>query len=259
MAFCGPFSRAIQPVYLNVRPVLQAFQGGPVNGVEVDEDVSHEDVRKTLAFVQLCGHRLFLAFAAVNRAHTRIDESDILGGENEYSRFALNSLIVEAVVKIPEVENLLMYFVQSSEIITESDILSKLIRAAIPEASKELVIEWLARLTFIGFEAAPNRFDFLYDEQDLRKLSAMARKTSDETTGGLRRFRIHPAFHAFLEIAPHRTTTPGQMVIIFKRHPAGKFHTLGITHLQGVILEGLCKAASGCLSTWTDHWNGIWS
>lgn len=78
---------------------------------------------------------------------------------------------------------------------------------------RELVIEWLARLTFIGFEVAPNRFDFLYNEQDLRKLSAMARKTSDETTGGLRRFRIHPAFHAFLEIAPHRATTPGQMVI----------------------------------------------
>jgi hypothetical protein len=39
----------------------------------------------------------------------------------------------------------------------------------------------------------------------------MARKTADETTNGVRRFRIHPAFHAFLEIKPNDATMPGQM------------------------------------------------
>ena len=143
----------------------------------------------------------------------KIEEKDILCGEVEYSRFALNSLIVEAVVKIPNVQDLLMYFVQSPEIITEQDIASRAGSAGVPEADREIVIEWLVRLTFVGFETAPNRFEFLYDEQDLRKQSAMARKMADETTGGVRRFRIHPAFHAFLEIAPNCATTPGQMVI----------------------------------------------
>ena len=150
---------------------------------------------------------------AVNRGHTKVEEKDIRDGEVEYSRFALNSLIVEAIVKIPRVQDLLMHFVQSAELVTEQDIASRAKSAGMLEADKEMVIEWLVRLTFIGFETAPSRFEFLYDEQDLRKLEAMARKTSDETTNGLRRFCIHPAFHAFLEIGSNRATAPGQMVI----------------------------------------------
>jgi hypothetical protein len=150
---------------------------------------------------------------AVNRGHTKVEENDIRGGEVEYSRFALNSLIVEAIVKIPKVQNLLMYFVQSSELVTEHDVDSRALRAGMQETDKQMVIDWLVRLTFLGFETAPSRFEFLHDEQDLRKLEAMARKTADETTGGVKRFCIHPAFHAFLEIASNRATTPGQMVI----------------------------------------------
>jgi hypothetical protein len=152
---------------------------------------------------------------AVNRGHTRVEEKDVLDGEKEYSRFALNSLIVEAVVKIPNVEDLLMHFVQSPEVVAEEDISTRLSKIASSgtEIRTETVVEWLTRLTFIAFEAAPNRFEFLYDQQDLRKLTAMARKTADETTGGVRRFRIHPAFHSFLEIQPHSATTPGQMMI----------------------------------------------
>ena len=150
---------------------------------------------------------------AVNRGNTRVEESDLFGGENQYSRFALDSLIVEAGVQISNVEDFLLYFVGSSEIVTEQDISAMLIAAKIPEKDTETVIEWLARLTFIGFEVGPNRFEFLYDEQDTRKFSIMARKTADETTNGTRRFRIHPAFHAFLEIKSHPTAAPGQMNI----------------------------------------------
>ena len=150
---------------------------------------------------------------AVNRGHTRVEERDVLDGEKEYSRFALNSLIVEAVVKVPNVEDVLMHFVQSPEIVTEDDISAILIATSTSKIETEMVIEWLVRLTFIGFEVAPNRFEFLYDEQDLRKLIVMARKTAAETSGGVRRFRIHPAFHAFLETKPNSATTPGQMMI----------------------------------------------
>ena len=150
---------------------------------------------------------------AVNRGHSKVEEKDIRSGEIEYSRFALNSLIVEALVKIPRIQDLLMLFVQSSELITEHDVASRIVRSGMMEADKQMVIDWLVRLTFIGFETAPNRFEFLYDEQDLRKLEAMARKTADETTDRVRRFCIHPAFHSFLEITPNRATTPGQMMI----------------------------------------------
>jgi hypothetical protein len=150
---------------------------------------------------------------AVNRGRARVEEKDFVDAERQYSRFALDALIVEAGVRISSVEDLLLHFVQSSEIITEEEISARLAAANIPASKLEDVISLFVELTFVGFEVAPNRFEFLYDEQDGRKFSIMARKTADETTSGVRRFRIHPAFQAFLEIKPHSATTPGQMII----------------------------------------------
>lgn len=150
---------------------------------------------------------------AVSRGRTRVEEKDFIDGEKQYSRFAISSLIVEAAVRIDNVERLLLHFIQSSEIITEHEIASRLTLAEIRETDLESVITVFAELTFLGFEAAPNRFEFLHDEQDERKLVAMARRTADERTDGVRRFRIHPAFHAFLEIKPHTATALGQMPI----------------------------------------------
>jgi hypothetical protein len=150
---------------------------------------------------------------AVNRGRSRVEEKDFIDGAKQYSRFALDSLIVEAGVRIAEVENLLLQFVRSSEIITEQDVAARLAGAKVSTAELETTINWFGELTFIGLEVAPNRFEFLYDEQDAKKFVAMAHKTAIETTNGIRRFRIHPAFHAFLGIAPHDLTTPGQMTI----------------------------------------------
>lgn len=150
---------------------------------------------------------------AVNRGRTKVEEKDLVDGEKIYSRFAAASLIVEARVRIPRVDDLLVHFVGSSEIITEHEIVSRLTASGMPIGDLETVITLLGELTFLGFEVAPTRFDFLYDEQDARKIFLMARKTADETTHRIRRFRIHPAFHAFLEIGPPNATPPGQMVI----------------------------------------------
>lgn len=150
---------------------------------------------------------------AVNRGRTRVEENDVVDSERPYSRFALDSLIVEAGARIADIEELLLRFVQSSEIVTDRDVADRIADAKMHDAELKVVISLLTELTFLGFEVAPNRFDFLYDEQDERKLVIMAEKTARETTGGIRRFRIHPAFHAFLEIKPHPAGTPGQMTI----------------------------------------------
>lgn len=143
---------------------------------------------------------------AVNRGRTRVEEKDFSDGEKQYSRFALDSLTVEAGVRMANVEDLLVHFVQSSEIITDTEISARLTAAKIPASELEAAITLLGELTFIGFEVAPNRFDFLYDERDERKIMIMAQKTAEETTNRVRRFRIHPAFHAFLEIKPHSSS-----------------------------------------------------
>ncbi len=150
---------------------------------------------------------------ALNRGRSRVEEKDLIDGEKQYSRFALDSLIVEAGARITNIEDLLLHFVQSSEIVTEHEIASKLTAAEVPKSEMDAFITLLTELTFLGYEVAPNRFEFLYDEQDERKLVIMAQKTAQEITNGVRRFRIHPAFHAFLEIKPHTAATPGQMII----------------------------------------------
>jgi hypothetical protein len=150
---------------------------------------------------------------AVDRGRTTVQESDLTDGAKRYSRFAFDSLIVEVAARTANAEELLLQFVQSSEIITDREIAARLTAAKISDDQLEDVVDWLAYLIFLGCEVAPNRFEFLYDEQDAGKLNVMAQKTATETTGGVRRFRIHPAFHAFLEIKPHNATMLGQMTI----------------------------------------------
>lgn len=87
------------------------------------------------------------------------------------------------------------------------------IASGIPVHELPAVVNLFGELTFIGFEVTPNRFDFMYDEQDARKILAMAEKTASTTSNGVRRFRIHPAFQAYLEISPRNATIPGQMTI----------------------------------------------
>jgi len=148
---------------------------------------------------------------AVNRGRTQVEEKDFIDGEKQYSRFALDSLIVEAAVRIPNVEDLLLHFVQSSEILTQDEIAAKLESARMSAGQLEIVINFFAQLTFIGFEVSPNRFEFLYDEQDAGKIFMMAQKTTESTK--VRRFRIHPAFHAYLEIQSSGSVAPGQLSI----------------------------------------------
>ncbi len=190
--------------------VWERYFVGTVGGIPTWEYIGRRILPRPRDLIYLIKSALQFA---VNRGRTRVAEKDLIDGEKQYSRFALDSLIVEARVRIGNVEDLLLHFVQSPEIITERDILQKLAEAGITDVALEVVIRLFGELTFLGFEVAPNRFEFLYDEQDERKTSIMAQKTATETTNGVRRFRIHPAFHAYLEIKPHILTTPGQMLI----------------------------------------------
>jgi hypothetical protein len=143
---------------------------------------------------------------AVSRGRTRVDQQDFKDGEKRYSRFALDSLIVEAVVRIAAIEDLLLHFVQSAEVVTENDIGTRLAAARIDKDQLETIIHWLGQLTFLGYEVAPNRFEFLHDEQETRKILIMAEKTARDVNMGTQRYRIHPAFHAYLEITRSDST-----------------------------------------------------
>jgi hypothetical protein len=59
------------------------------------------------------------------------------------------------------------------------------------------VIEVLCDATFLGYEVAPDKFAFVYDNRKEDRQEQAKRTT--ETTG-VERFRINPPFHARFEI-----------------------------------------------------------
>ena len=147
---------------------------------------------------------------AVNRGHGRIEETDLLSAQLEYSRFALNSVLAEATPRIPEVDDLLLEFASGREIVDGEDIKVARRRAGISEIRIAEIIDLLIELTFLGPETSFGRFDFINDEDSLMKTRVMARKLSEEAVHPTR-YRINPAFHAFLEITPQGARASGQL------------------------------------------------
>jgi len=147
---------------------------------------------------------------AVNRGHGRIEEADILSAQPQYSSFALNSVLAEATPRIPEIDDLLLEFAGGPEIVDGEHIKIAMRRAGISEIRIAEIVDLLTELTFLGPETSPGHFEYINDEDSLMKTRVMARNLSEEA-GLPTRYRVNPAFHAFLEISPQRAVAPGQL------------------------------------------------
>ena len=150
---------------------------------------------------------------AVNRGHARIEEKDLIGAEQQYSRFALDSLLVESGTRVPKLDELIYEFVGSPEILSEEDVLHAMKTVGITPEKLADVVDTLCEITFLGLEVGPGRFAFLYDEDSTTKIQVMARKTAMEYRSGVNRYRINKVFHAYLEIKRNKNLLPGQMTI----------------------------------------------
>lgn len=157
---------------------------------------------------------------AVNRGHMRIEEKDLIAAESQYSRFALDSLLVESGTRVPRLDELIYEFVGGPEIVSSDDVLNAMKTLGMPADSLSDAIETLCEITFLGLEVGPGRFAYLNDEDSTIKIQVMARKTAAEHISGLRRYRINKVFHAYLEIRPNAGLLPGQMVMDLPE-PAG--------------------------------------
>jgi hypothetical protein len=149
---------------------------------------------------------------AINRGHGRIEEDDLLSAETQYSHFALNSLMAENAGQINKIEKLLAQFSLSPEIVSELDVLAYIERADVREKPSD-VLNFLCELSFLGMEIEQGRFEFLYDEEDMEKLNAMATRSAAQNPSGLRRYRINRAYHRYLEVKPGLGPPPQQQSI----------------------------------------------
>jgi len=136
---------------------------------------------------------------AVNHGHTKITKNDIFQAEKRYSRYALDSLLVENGFRVSNVEELLYGFVGSPSVISAEVVVDAMKEARISEDKLDEVVELLIDLTFLGVETRPDQFNFLHNEDERQKLMAMAskmaRKRGDES-----RYQINRPFHSYLEI-----------------------------------------------------------
>lgn len=139
---------------------------------------------------------------AVNRGHIKVEEQDLLEAEKQYSHYALRSILVENGITIPQLESVLYEFVGKEPVISQKEVVLCINDSGVTGHKVLDVIEHLVSLTFLGLELDENNFEFSEDPHELKRnwivASKLARKLHKP-----RRYKIHPAFHAFLEIDSH--------------------------------------------------------
>jgi hypothetical protein len=98
-------------------------------------------------------------------------------------------------------------------ILTDDDIRDALEESGQGITSLDYVVGLLRDLTFLSYETSPGHFVFGYEQEQKGKLNVLAKKTAKAV--GKRRYQIHPAFHAYLELTPVEAS--GQQPILFGR------------------------------------------
>ena len=135
---------------------------------------------------------------AVNRGHSHVEPKDVTDAEYIYSKYAMDSILVENSITVPQLESVLYEFAGSPSIVTHKQLTSIFEKSKVPAEGYKAVMEHLIWLSFLGVEIEEDRFVFSDDPKEYMKNNVLAERVAEKT--GMRRHRIHPAFRAYLEI-----------------------------------------------------------
>lgn len=133
---------------------------------------------------------------AINRKHSKITASDILFAETQYSRFAVEALLVEAAAEEFDLESALFEFAGLNATIASSDLEMLLAKH---ENSSGLV-QWLVQSSFLGIETKPGKFLHVEGKTAAERSFRVAARLS-ESTGNSVKYRVHPAMRSYLEVS----------------------------------------------------------
>ena len=136
---------------------------------------------------------------AVNRKHDRVEEKDILDAENAYSLYALDSILVENGISIPQLQDVLDQFSGGPAIVSTTVARQTVSRANIPVEQVDYAIEHLIRLSFLGVETSSEAFVFSGESRELGRNSVLAQRYCEKTNSEPR-YLINRAFRAFLHV-----------------------------------------------------------
>lgn len=132
---------------------------------------------------------------AINRKHESIQEADIILAESQYSKFALDALLVESEAEGFDLEEILYEF---------AGMYSTLDEAELQEALSEIdngdeVRTWLIKTSFLGIETADGEFVHVEGGAAARRKLKVAERLSKRHDRSVK-FRIHPAFRHSLDV-----------------------------------------------------------
>ena len=132
---------------------------------------------------------------AINRKHRIIQETDIIMAEGQYSKFAIEALLVESEAEGFDLEEILYEFAGMDSTISDADL-----RLALSGASDyDEVKSWLIKTSFLGLEISDGDFEHVEGEIAARRKMKVAERVSKRLDRGTR-FRIHPAFRHYLDV-----------------------------------------------------------
>lgn len=132
---------------------------------------------------------------AINRRHAVIDASDVTYAEREYSRFAIQALIVESESLDLNLEEALYEFAGMPATQSAEDVDALLGNSVEGSGLRE----WLTAASFFGLELSDGKFEYVEGEVAARRKWRVAARAA-EADGRKPRLRIHPAFRPYLEI-----------------------------------------------------------
>jgi hypothetical protein len=132
---------------------------------------------------------------AINRKHSTITASDIVLAEKQYSRFAIEALLVESEAEGFDLEEALYEFAGLDSTMSVSDL--EAVLASYANARE--IQTWLIRTSFLGIEVKSGEFVHVEGEMEARRQLKVAERFAGRHDASVR-FRVHPAFRAFLEV-----------------------------------------------------------
>ena len=140
---------------------------------------------------------------AVNRGHTRVEESDIYQARKQYSQFVFEVIQVENAISLPDLEAIMFEFVGRNCILTKDEVLAAISKSGLEDERHEYAISHLITLSFLGVEINPNEFRYCTNSEEILKLEKLSERYAERSMKKPR-YKIHNAFHAYLEVNEDR-------------------------------------------------------
>ncbi len=132
---------------------------------------------------------------AINRRHAIIEASDVVYAEREYSRFAIEALLVESDPAEFDLEAVLYEFAGVGATVAAEELTGIFGN----ESDPGRIQDWLIASSFLGIEIGDDKFEYVEGEVAAKRKTRVARRNSESDDRPLR-YRIHPAFRPYLEI-----------------------------------------------------------